>query len=380
MTFSKYPVYLGFGSVLEPQLSYRLLSHYMPLGKIGGKPAWLNPVSLPDSSSLLCRVCEKPMVFLIQVYATSPNDQDYSFHRTLFFFICRNSQCSRTNDASNVRAFRCILPRFNDFYASEQPIDPDLEGEVPDPFWKQTYPHLCQICGCNATKKCARCQSTWYCSREHQVIDWSSSHKKECCKQSSTNEKVSTTSDNDNDEKNDEYSWVRRKRSIAINAFVFPEYAIEMDTEHLSKNSHVDSDDDDNDGNSDSDDANAEKRLEEYRQYIKNHKTPCDSGDLEDLEDFANKDTAFRHFNKIVARNPEQVLRYSRGGEPLMATDHAPPPQVIPSCSLCGSERQIVVCQTMAMPRNLFINKIFIKYEILKGLRHIKANRWLVIR
>lgn len=47
---------MGFGNVLEPQLSYRLLSHYMPLGKIGGKPAWLNPVSLPANSSLRCRV------------------------------------------------------------------------------------------------------------------------------------------------------------------------------------------------------------------------------------------------------------------------------------------------------------------------------------
>lgn len=68
----------------------------------------------------------------------------------------------QSNDASNVRAFRCTLSRFNDFYASEQPIDPDLEGDVPDPFWKQTYPHLCQICGCSATKKCARCESIWY--------------------------------------------------------------------------------------------------------------------------------------------------------------------------------------------------------------------------
>ncbi|EJW81192.1 programmed cell death protein 2 domain-containing protein [Wuchereria bancrofti] len=131
---------------------------------------------------------------------------------------------------------------------------------------------------------------------------------------------------------------MKRKRSIAINAFVFPEYAIEMGTEHLPGSNHTDSDDD----NSDSDDSNAEKRMEEYRQYMKKHKSPCDSanGDLEDLEDFADKDTAFKYFNKVVALNPEQVLRYSRGGEPLLATDHAPPPEAIPPCSLCGSERQ----------------------------------------
>uniref|UniRef100_A0A915PFZ4 MYND-type domain-containing protein n=1 Tax=Setaria digitata TaxID=48799 RepID=A0A915PFZ4_9BILA len=340
-TFSRCPVYLGFGNAIEPHLSYRLLSHYMPLGKIGGKPAWLNPVNLPPNNFLLCRVCEKPMVFLTQVYATSPDDQNYSFHRTLFFFICRNSQCSRSNDASNVRAFRCTLSRFNDFYASEEPIDPDLEGDIPDPFWKQTYPHLCQICGCNATKKCGRCESTWYCSREHQTIDWSSSHKRECCKQSSTNQHLSAI----NMENIDDCSWVKRKRSFATNAFVFPEYAIEMAIEQLPRSSRVDSDDDDDDGNdenNDSDDGSVEKRMEEYRQYIKKHKNQCDSGngDLEDLEDFADKDSAFKYFNKVVAMNPEQVLRYSRGGEPLLATDHAPPPGAIPPCSLCGSERQ----------------------------------------
>uniref|UniRef100_A0A8R1Y895 MYND-type domain-containing protein n=1 Tax=Onchocerca volvulus TaxID=6282 RepID=A0A8R1Y895_ONCVO len=357
----EHPVYLGFGNVLEPQLSYRLLPHYMPLGKIGGKPAWLNPVNLPANNSLLCRICEKPMVFLIQVYATSPDDQDYSFHRTLFFFICRDSQCSRSNDASNVRAFRCTLSRFNDFYSSEQAIDPDLEGDVPDPFWKQTYPHLCQICGCSATKKCARCESTWYCSREHQTIDWISSHKKECSKQNSTDGHLSTIPVNE--EMGDENSWIKRKRSVATNAFVFPEYAIEMGTENLSRNNHVDSDNDDDD-DSDSDDDSAEKRMEEYRQYMRKHKvrhmlveyisirkfcnyskslvTPCDlgNGDLEDLEDFVDKDTAFKYFNKVVARNPEQVLRYSRGGEPLLATDHAPLAETVPPCSLCGSERQ----------------------------------------
>lgn len=44
-----------------------------------------------------------------------------------------------------------------------------------------------------------------------------------------------------------------------------------MGMEHLPRSSHIDSDDDDDD-NSDSDDGNAEKRMEEYRQYIKKHK------------------------------------------------------------------------------------------------------------
>lgn len=36
-----------------------------------------------------------------------------------------------------------------------------------------------------------------YCSREHQTIDWSASHKRECCKQSSANDSAIT----DNGEK-----------------------------------------------------------------------------------------------------------------------------------------------------------------------------------
>lgn len=43
-----------------------------------------------------------------------------------------------------------------------------------------------------------------------------------------------------------------------------------MGVEHSSRRNRVDSDDDDD--NSDSDDDKAEKRMEEYKQYIKKHK------------------------------------------------------------------------------------------------------------
>ncbi|VDN04736.1 unnamed protein product [Thelazia callipaeda] len=328
-------VYLGFGKVLEPHLSYRLLPHYLPLGKIGGKPAWLNPVNLPAFDSLLCRVCGKSMAFLCQVYATNPNDHDYSFHRTLFFFICRNSLCSRNQDSSNARAFRCTLPRYNDFYPSDSPPDPDFDEECPDPFRNQNYSKLCEICGCSAMKKCARCESAWYCGREHQIIDWNSSHKSKCKKVD-----INEPKKPENIENGDNENWLRKpKRSVAANPFVFPEYAIEMGTEHFSRSKHILSDDEDDD---DSDDDRAKKRMDDYKEYLKNFKGSCDmnKGDLEMAESPSEKDIAFKRFNKIVALNPEQVLRYSRGGEPLLATDHALPPHAIPPCSLCGSERQ----------------------------------------
>lgn len=334
------PVYLGFGSYIDPDMRYSLLSHYFPLGKVGGKPSWLNPVCLPPSNLILCQVCSQPMAFLLQVYATDPSDPEYCFHRTLFYFICKNPKCSRVNDASNVRAFRCQLPRENSFYSPEA-LDV-ADGEVPDPCAQPHYPHLCLVCGCLATKKCGRCESAWYCSREHQALDWKSSHKKVCSKPDQVKEPASdsTVSAENNAVVNqespvDDGVWAKPKRSVPDNAFVFGEYGIEMDVVYTPR-SIDESDSDDTD-----DEEPDERQMDEFRKYLEKHQDNDAYAALEEeVEEAVTKDSTFKRFSKITALQPEQILRYDKGGRPLLATDHAPAPESIPNCPLCGAPRR----------------------------------------
>jgi hypothetical protein len=55
---------LGF--VEQPRKRTDLLRHRFP-SKLGGRPAWLDPLHLPTEEQLTCRVTGKPLDFLLQV-------------------------------------------------------------------------------------------------------------------------------------------------------------------------------------------------------------------------------------------------------------------------------------------------------------------------
>lgn len=316
------PVYLGFGCGLELHDLYRLRSVFLPLGKIGGKPSWLNPKFLPKAADLECGVCQKAMCFLIQIYATEDSDPPHAFHRTIFVFICRNPLCSKKNDASNMAVFRCCLPRVNPFYSFAGPLDPDLDGDVLDLHLSDDAPNLCGICGCYASKKCGRCETAWYCCRDHQALDWTTVHKDVCGRNHVS----------------------RIMSSNPPNKFLFKEYGIEMDQEYVAPNFFESDDDEDNDQNGHSSKITdiEKKNMEEYQSYLAKRKKEDENFETDDIEAAVSdqqSDLRFERFRRILNLNNEQILRYQRSGAPLWATDRAPLLSEPPPCEKCGAGR-----------------------------------------
>ena len=178
-------VELGFAEEIDDDDAVRRLqmtSAFFP-SKIGGAPAWLNLQNLPDSNRMLCKICKKPMAFLLQVYAPIPHDR--SFLRTIYLFCCKDGKCHVNNRSDCFLVLRNQLKRENRFYNFHPPPDLDEIKElslesVSDEFKPKAWTNLCDVCGCRGDKKCSNCLMAQYCSREHQTVDWKSGHKKLC--------------------------------------------------------------------------------------------------------------------------------------------------------------------------------------------------------
>uniref|UniRef100_A0A2S2PA80 Programmed cell death protein 2 n=1 Tax=Schizaphis graminum TaxID=13262 RepID=A0A2S2PA80_SCHGA len=173
--------------------SYKFSSAFFP-SKVGGKPAWLDLVSIPEASELVCLKCNIPLVFLCQLYA--PINEPNCFHRTLFVFYCNECKDGRT-----FAVFRSQLCRRNEFYPDE-PAEPEDADVSP----VMSGIKLCKVCGCKSTAEFENI----YCSSHHKNIDL-------------------------NKELRDKY------------IVMLPEYIINEVSDESSENSSLNSDDDDSD-------------------------------------------------------------------------------------------------------------------------------------
>jgi pre-rRNA-processing protein TSR4 len=81
--------------------------------KVGGRPAWLDPVDVPTATQLKCLYTREPLDFLMQIYAPV-DDEPNAFHRSVFVFVSPHGGDLHRPGA--VRAFRSQLPRENAFY------------------------------------------------------------------------------------------------------------------------------------------------------------------------------------------------------------------------------------------------------------------------
>eukprot|EP00890_Picochlorum_soloecismus_P003718 jgi/Picsp_1/4347/NSC_01853-R1_programmed cell death 2 len=111
---------LGF---IEPPLKRTdLLRHRFP-SKVGGRPAWLDPIHLPTIEMLTCPKTGEIMKFLLQVYAPVDENPD-AFHRTVFLFVSQDGPAIHSVSGS-VKAFRCQLSRSNSLYGYDPPSEHD---------------------------------------------------------------------------------------------------------------------------------------------------------------------------------------------------------------------------------------------------------------
>lgn len=284
-----------------------LKSNYFP-SKVGGKPSWLDLKALPHDDELQCKKCGKPMIFLCQIYA--PIEENVScFHRTIFVFICRNDSCCIQNKNSNLVVFRSQLPIVNNFYPSEAPIE-----EIKCEFEISKFVKTCAVCGNFGSKHCSKCKTRQYCCREHQLIDWKAGHKINCGAQKNESSDVKC---------------------------LFNELELLMEEEQILKMVK------------EAPEEAEARRLKEYEDFVAKNK----SGTLPDVSDTdleshaaGSMDQTFSKFRKRVSINPEQVLRYDRGGNPLWIADDLFPGQ-IPNCEYCDSERQF---EFQIMPQLLY--------------------------
>lgn len=175
---------------------------------------------------------------------------------------------------------------------------------------------LCQVCGCRGSLSCSKCKSVNYCSKEHQVVDWTLGQHKASC---GSNEKLKIG--------NDEHKYLLEEFELVTET---------EDTEVADSQICEDSGDDES------------RRLKDYEEFLEKQKQNAKDDLLDNVPDEEfdkytgqiDDDKVFGKFKKRIAADPEQVIRFDRGGTPLWITNkNQPDVGDIPACEICKRPR-----------------------------------------
>ncbi|KAI7833054.1 programmed cell death protein 2 [Kickxella alabastrina] len=322
-------VTLGYAEAVDEEFGREVFS-----SKIGGKPRWLDPTRPLAVNRVVCDECTKPMVLLMQLYA--PEDEPASaFHRTLYVFICRSGACHKAGAKQCMRVFRSQLAEENSVYeedASSNDVS-DNNDDDDDITWalrpQVKAAPLCVVCGLAGTKGCSKCRARLYCSRDHQLADWSGGHREQC---------GSGKTDN---------AAHRRK----LQRMVFPEYVIVSEEEPAQAQAEAEAFGED----SDDDGEDTEGITAEDMALV-----PVSGERAEDSS--VDVDRAFLMFQRRIQLSPDQVIRYARSAEspgpsePLFVSDDGRPSigadanADVPACEKCSAAREF---ELQIMPQML---------------------------
>ncbi len=276
---------LGF---VEPITDKRaLLRHRFP-SKIGGRPAWLDPVHIP-TATLLCPTTQHTMQFLLQLYA--PLDGvAHAFHRTVYMFI--SPQGGRLHTPGHVVALRSQLPLHNALYPSTPAAADDVyprhvlsESDMQlalqrDP-WQVVLHEQPGVEG-HPIASPTKVLSTLF--PEYKLL----------------------VQDEYGDDDDDESGWEEDGDGMAMEA-------VAMRSQ----------DDDDDDGQQEDNDITAEA---------------IDSVEAQ----LRPEQKHFATFATRIAAAPDQVVRYcfEDGAQPLTPNIEPAPPLEVPPCGACGGPRR----------------------------------------
>ncbi|KAI9294225.1 hypothetical protein K502DRAFT_264624 [Neoconidiobolus thromboides FSU 785] len=311
------------------------------LTKLGGFPVWLCPDKSPSAADLNCGVCSKPLSFLLQIY-TPEDDPPEAYHRVLYVFICKANKCLKANRKTSIKVIRSQLPRENKYYVLDEDKSKYIDGEEDEEFYEEEefwklkddvkVENQCWVCHLQGDKRCSKCHLAQYCSKEHQVWDWTiGSHKHNCDK--ITKENI------------EEYKQ-------KVNRVGFPEKYIDSEPEKSIEEMKKET----------------MKKVEKLMEEVTVNKAP-EEGDSKALvvpgdEKYENTkvevDAAFLAFQRRVEFDPTQVIRYVRTYnkdeegqdiEPLWVGEQGKPtPSDILPCQKCYSPR---VFELQIMPQLL---------------------------